>query len=75
MHGLQVVSGSLSVHIACTCVIILDFCVIFLDNLAQVAIEILILFDVMGFEANAEEMIPKFAFVALHPVNLKTKKS
>ena len=36
------------------------------------AAEILVLLDVVRFEADAVEVVPQLALVALHPVHLRT---
>ena len=38
--------------------------------LAVLTVEVLVLLDVVGLQADAEEMEPEFTFVTLHPVNL-----
>jgi hypothetical protein len=39
------------------------------------AVEILILLDIVRLEPNTEEMIPQLTHVTLHPVNLRNKAS
>ena len=41
-------------------------------HLAVLADKVLVLLDVVGLEADAEQVIPELTLVTLHPVNLKT---
>lgn len=63
-------NSSLSVHVTGTGVILALLAALTAVHLAVLADKVLVLLDVMGLEADAEQVVPELAFVTLDPVNL-----
>ena len=63
-------NSSLSVHVTGTGVILALLAALTTVHLAVLADKVLVLLDVMGLEADAEQVVPELAFVTLDPVNL-----
>ena len=63
-------NSSLSVHVTGTGVIWALLATLTAVHFAVLADKVLVLLDVVGLEADAEQVVPELAFVTLDPVNL-----
>ena len=63
---------SLSVHVTSASVVLALFTSALTDiDLADLADKVLVLLDIVRFEANAEQVVPELALVTLYPMNLE----